>query len=48
MVLRDPSSVPNPENFTRGYMLARVSHEKVRAVHHNPHLGDDLGKFRGP
>eukprot|EP00438_Fugacium_kawagutii_P033105 Skav229618 [mRNA] locus=scaffold510:334146:349925:- [translate_table: standard] len=32
-------TVPNPENFTRGYMLARVSHEKVRAVHHNPHLG---------
>ena len=38
---------PNPENFTRGYMLARVSHEKVRAVHHNPHLKRDSKRFIG-
>ncbi|CAL1139653.1 unnamed protein product [Cladocopium goreaui] len=38
---------PNPENFTRGYMLARVSYEKVRAVHHNPHLKRDGKRFIG-
>eukprot|EP00913_Durusdinium_trenchii_P026096 g24480.t1 len=38
---------PNPANFTRGYMLARVSHEQVRAVHHNPHLKRDAKRFIG-
>mmetsp|Transcript_41950 Transcript_41950/g.99942 ORF Transcript_41950/g.99942 Transcript_41950/m.99942 type:complete len:479 (+) Transcript_41950:52-1488(+) len=36
---------PNPDNIASSYMLARVTHEKVREVHHNPTAKRDISKF---